>query len=185
MPIAFACACGKTLQVSDELAGRQVKCPSCNGVAVAPTQQPAFEVIADATAPLVPPQAPQAAPRGRAIDPSGPAEGQFQRSKEAPSSGKGGFELTGGEGDRPKEKRPTPNDEGDRPRKDGEKPKHFGLERKVLSGGVAGGLLAMVIAVVWFVAGLAADRIFFYPPVLFVLGLVAAAKGVAAGGGEE
>ena len=37
---------------------------------------------------------------------------------------------------------------------------------------VIGGIVAMVIAVVWFVAGLAGGVIFFYPPVMFVLGLV-------------
>ena len=36
----------------------------------------------------------------------------------------------------------------------------------------------MVGAVVWFVAGLAANRIFFYPPVLFILGIVAVFKGI-------
>ena len=39
------------------------------------------------------------------------------------------------------------------------------------------GLAAMLIAVVWFVLGLLADRIFFYPPVLFVIGIVAMIKG--------
>ena len=41
--------------------------------------------------------------------------------------------------------------------------------------------LMMVIAVVWFVGGLAADIIFFYPPVLFIVGLVAFFKGLAGG----
>jgi hypothetical protein len=48
-----------------------------------------------------------------------------------------------------------------------------------IHGGVAGGLVMMAIAVVWFVAGLFADRIFFYPPVLFVIGLIAVFKGLA------
>lgn len=46
-----------------------------------------------------------------------------------------------------------------------------------LNSGVIGGLLTVAIAVAWFVAGLAADRIFFYPPVLFVIGLIATIKG--------
>lgn len=29
MPISFACTCGKMLRVNDELAGRRVRCPSC------------------------------------------------------------------------------------------------------------------------------------------------------------
>ncbi len=40
------------------------------------------------------------------------------------------------------------------------------------------GILMMVGAVVWFVAGLAGDVIFFYPPVMFVLGFIALVKGL-------
>ena len=36
----------------------------------------------------------------------------------------------------------------------------------------------MVIAVVWFGLGLAGDRIFFYPPILFLFGLVAFVRGL-------
>ncbi len=35
----------------------------------------------------------------------------------------------------------------------------------------------MAGAVIWFVVGLAAGWIFFYPPVLFVLGIVAVVRG--------
>jgi hypothetical protein len=43
-----------------------------------------------------------------------------------------------------------------------------------------GGVGMMVGAVVWFVVGWMAGRIFFYPPILFVIGLVALAKGIMA-----
>jgi len=43
-----------------------------------------------------------------------------------------------------------------------------------------GGVGMMVGAVVWFVVGWAAGRIFIYPPILFVLGIVAVGKGVMA-----
>jgi hypothetical protein len=46
------------------------------------------------------------------------------------------------------------------------------------NAGVIGGLLMMVVAVVWFVVGYAGGRIFFYPPILFIIGLVAAGKGL-------
>ncbi len=52
------------------------------------------------------------------------------------------------------------------------------LEGKVFNGGVVGGLIAMLIAVVWFVGGLMADIIFFYPPILFIIGLVGFIKGL-------
>ncbi len=46
------------------------------------------------------------------------------------------------------------------------------------NGGILGGVLMMLIAVVWFVAGLAAGRIFFYPPILLIIGFVAVCKGL-------
>jgi hypothetical protein len=43
-----------------------------------------------------------------------------------------------------------------------------------------GGVGMMVGAVVWFALGWMAGRIFFYPPILFVLGIVAVGKGLMA-----
>jgi hypothetical protein len=47
MPITFNCACGKTLRVTDEHAGRRIKCPACNAIGVAPKPEPepVFEII--------------------------------------------------------------------------------------------------------------------------------------------
>lgn len=42
-----------------------------------------------------------------------------------------------------------------------------------------GGISAVVISVIWFGAGYAAGYIFFYPPVLFIAGLIAIFKSVA------
>lgn len=51
------------------------------------------------------------------------------------------------------------------------KPRQRSVGFKVFLG------VAMIIgAVVWFVLGLQANRIFFYPPVLLVLGIIAIAK---------
>ena len=43
---------------------------------------------------------------------------------------------------------------------------------------ILGGVGMMVGAVVWFVVGYAAGRIFFYPPILFVIGAIALVKGL-------
>lgn len=51
------------------------------------------------------------------------------------------------------------------------------LEGRIFNGGFWGGLLAMTIAVLWFAAGLMNDTIYFYPPILFVVGLGAIFKG--------
>jgi hypothetical protein len=47
---------------------------------------------------------------------------------------------------------------------------------------VLGGIALMLIAVVWFVAGLLLiDRIFIYPPIMFVIGIVTTVKGLMSG----
>jgi len=51
------------------------------------------------------------------------------------------------------------------------------VEGSVFNSGVLGGVVAMLVAVAWFMAGLANDIIFFYPPILFVIGLGAFFKG--------
>lgn len=54
-------------------------------------------------------------------------------------------------------------------------------ESSFWNSSVLGGVAMMVIAVVWFVGGLAVGFIFFYPPILFIIGLVAFFKGLFAG----
>ena len=46
---------------------------------------------------------------------------------------------------------------------------------------MAGGIAMMLIAVVWFGAGYMAGVIFFYPPILFLIGVFAFLKGLFTG----
>ncbi|UCH98020.1 MAG: hypothetical protein JSV88_14525, partial [Candidatus Aminicenantes bacterium] len=65
-----------------------------------------------------------------------------------------------------------------------EKPKDRGFfapEKKGIQKGVVGGLAMMAIAVVWFVVGYAAGYVFYYPPILFLIGLYAFIKGLITG----
>ncbi len=57
----------------------------------------------------------------------------------------------------------------------------FGPEKRGLDYGMAGGMLMMLIAAVWFVAGLACGYIFYYPPVLFAIGLFGFLRGLLSG----
>lgn len=59
-----------------------------------------------------------------------------------------------------------------------EKGDFFGPEKRGIQKGVVGGLIMIVIAVVWFFVGLAGGYIFFYPPILFVIGIYAILRGI-------
>lgn len=54
----------------------------------------------------------------------------------------------------------------------------FSPEKKFISMGVLGGGIMIAIAVVWFVGGLFAGYIFYYPPILLIIGLYAVIKGI-------
>ncbi|MBS2099559.1 hypothetical protein [Carboxylicivirga linearis] len=57
----------------------------------------------------------------------------------------------------------------------------FGAEKQGMKKGVLGGVVMITIAIVWFFGGLAAGYIFYYPPILFIIGLVAVVKGIMDG----
>lgn len=55
MPIAFNCACGRTLRVPDASAGKRARCPVCSAVVTVPEPEPVFEIV-------VPPLPPEPEP---------------------------------------------------------------------------------------------------------------------------
>lgn len=55
------------------------------------------------------------------------------------------------------------------------------MEKSILTSGALGGVIAMLVAVVWFFIGLMNDYIYFYPPILFVCGLGAVMKALMSG----
>ena len=56
----------------------------------------------------------------------------------------------------------------------------FELEKSALNAGAMGGIGIMALAAVWFVGGYAAGYIFYYPPILFLIGLASTLKAVFA-----
>ena len=54
-------------------------------------------------------------------------------------------------------------------------------ERSALNHGVVGGIALLAIAGIWFYAGWQAGRIFYYPPILALLGVFGIVKGMAEG----
>ncbi|GEM_PF-6285529 len=57
----------------------------------------------------------------------------------------------------------------------------FAAEREGINNGVVGGIFMIVIALLWFFIGRAAGYIFFYPPILGIIGVYAVLKGIFTG----
>jgi hypothetical protein len=57
----------------------------------------------------------------------------------------------------------------------------FAPEKAGIDKGVVGGIAMIVIAAVWFFGGLAAGYIFYYPPILALIGIYAVIKGLTTG----
>ena len=168
MALTFRCPCGLDLEIDDQYAGMQVQCPTCQGLVTAPKRGP--KMAMPVRRPTPPP--PAGSTRSRVTDDADDRPTQRVRL------------IDEDDEDRPRRRRRVEDEEDaeERPRKRSRKKKGAdkpkSLEGKVLNGGVVGGGIAMLIAVVWFVGGLFADIIFFYPPILFVLGMIGVAKGM-------
>lgn len=178
MPIALSCPCGRALNIKDEFAGRKIRCPDCKSVLAVPAEEKEPEDLALEVL------------RGDDPDEDGPPRDERRSAIQAEPP-----EVL------PARPRPPRNDGfPDLRRRDDEdapvpRPKkrreEFRREPKVafergwfgsMNAGVAGGVLMILIAVIWFVAGLAGGIIFFYPPILLVIGIIAIAKGLMGGG---
>ena len=57
----------------------------------------------------------------------------------------------------------------------------FGLEQRGWDAGMLGGLVMMLIGGVWFFGGLFFGIIFYYAPILFLIGLVGFVRGLFTG----
>ncbi len=174
MPIQWTCSCGKVLQAKEEFAGRRSRCPGCGEVQVVPQNE-------EDEAPAPPPPPPRAS-AAQSASGSSRRRVVVEDDDDAP----------------PPPPPPSPSpfanlDEDEEPSEPKKKKKKkplatasrgggvFGPESYGMSKGVIGGLIMMLIAIVWFVGGLACDIIFFYPPILFIIGLVAFVKGLFEG----
>ncbi len=165
MPISVTCACGKSVRAKDELAGRKVRCPGCRGILTIPQPPPAADeeavelFLADP-----PPTRPQ--PRR-----TPPPLASAVRAAALPAV------IPVDE---------EPDDPPEPPQKRRSKSRKRRSERSGFSVAVhpeiITGILMMVGAAVWFFLGLAANRIFIYPPILFVLGIAAVVRGFTGNG---
>jgi uncharacterized membrane protein len=161
MGIPVTCDCGRSLRVKDEAAGRKVRCPAC-GAAIAVPQPDTNPDIEDEALDLLlaAPDRPASAPQ--------PASAAAPDEEPPRSSSKPTVPP-------PAPHRPS-NSPRPKPSARREKSEKRGLsiaaQRSIIVG-----LLMMLGAAVWFFLGLAAGRIFFYPPIMFVLGIGAVIRG--------
>lgn len=169
MPIAFSCACGSRLKARDGSEGRHLRCPKCENLVVVPfpepppAEEPAKSSVEDDAFQLFSSMPDEARQPIRAMPVKSEAD-SIPRSPSPPTP----KEDTWRSSRQYKEEVPEPPLQ----KKKKNKP-----ASQMNVGQVGIGLLMIVGAIVWFVLGLAADRIFFYPPVLLVLGIIAMAKG--------
>ena len=174
MSIPVECACGRTLHLRSELAGKRVKCPNCGGVLNVPA--PESDPEDDAANMLLEDDGDSSPP---------PREQQVTARPPLPSA------PIGPPASRPSYAQPLgdPFDRASRPAKPVAVAKKPARERRSgvsfeegwfgsLNAGMIGGMLMMLIALVWFFGALAVGIIFFYPPILFVIGIVAFLRGL-------
>lgn len=197
MPIQLTCECNRLLVVKDEFAGKKVRCPDCKQVITVPRAAPLVaELIETRPAPprrAVPPPLPPMPP---------PEDAFAERPHKAPPGAiakRPTRDLYDEDDDYDrrdedydddydddraprKKKKKKPKPAGKRKSSyqsphSGSRPGEFGT----INAGVIGGLFMIGIAVIWFIVGLMAGWLFYYPPILFVMGIVAIVKGMING----
>lgn len=149
MQIKFRCPCGLVHSADGDLAGRRVRCKECQQVVIVPGLESG---------------------PSRRSSPSRVTTDELQPQRRLATE----IVEETEEDRRPKRKKKKRAIE-EHHKNQG----FFSAEHGIMNSGVLGGVAVMVGAVVWFVVGLLADRIFFYPPILFVIGIVAVIRGIA------
>ena len=153
MPVHVRCRCGNPLQVSDDLAGKKVRCPECREVLTVPPPPPPpvleEEDVYDHDMNEAISAKPRSSGRGRYAEDSE----DFERPRR-----------------RKKKKEKVPKRKWDAPLFD--KSRTSGNH-----GTVAGGIIMIAVAVVWLVVGLMFGLLFIYPLILMGAGIIAILKG--------
>lgn len=142
------CACGERLAVAAALAGLTVRCKACGASVPVPR--------ADGTLP------PRPAPRPAAVPPPPPPPTAPPKPKTLPPAPTGtDLKRSSGVHD-PQAVAAAPDEQS---------------QEGWFNGGVIGGLGLVLLSVVWLGVGLALDRLFFYPIILFFIGVGTIIKG--------
>lgn len=167
MPVRFPCSCGRQLEVGDEYAGRQARCPECGAVVDVPFH--------DFPAPIPPPMlvGPTEIARPdewghRASDtPRDPIDRDDRRTRDE-------FEEPDDADDDRHRRRRSDDDDWEEP-----EPPPSAWNKRVRSG-----VTSVVIGVVWLGIGLWFGRMFIFPVILLVIGVINVIRGLTSGRDE-
>lgn len=161
MTIPVTCACGRSLRVKDEGAGRKVRCPACGLTVAVPRPDEDQDVEDEALSLLmVAPDRPACASQPAGAPPPDEGVPPPPWRPSAPAA--------------PPSRRSTSPRRKRSKRRDESEGRGFSV---AVHPSIITGLLMMLGAAVWFFLGLAAGRIFIYPPIMFVLGIGAIIRG--------
>jgi DNA-directed RNA polymerase subunit RPC12/RpoP len=170
MPISLSCDCGRKIRVKDEHAGRKVRCPACGIVLEVPVPEMEVEVEGDASDYSItetPKSKPPPLPKSKA-----PVDEQISDRKPLPRPSRAPI-------DEPIAKRsPMPRPRRTKSRRSRSESSGWSMPSIAISPTIITGILMMLGAVAWFILGLAVGWIYFYPPILFVLGMAAVVRGL-------
>lgn len=186
--ITVACPkCGKNLLVPASVAGKQGRCPACQNVFLISAPPPVYEEDLEPIPELAPlDNGTFGAPAPAGFAPLG--NDPFAHSANNPfaPSASSAFTLPPAQPQQYYQNQASPQQTPVNPYMASAAADPYGPKKGGTDGdwgvnaGMGGGLLLMIGAVVWFfVALFAFDVIFFYPPIMFIIGLVAFIKGIA------
>lgn len=179
MPLQIQCTCGKLLRVKDELAGKKARCPGCKAVlevpeltVVVPEEDDAADVAVTTAPPKIgaarsgvdeeeddEPRVKLKNPRDDEVGDDNDEDRRRRRSKR-----RFGDDDDDDDDDEPRPRRSR--------RRDTRSGNAFEPSKSIIAG-----ILLMVGASIWCIAGLIFDYFFFYPPILFIIGIVAVVRG--------
>jgi hypothetical protein len=170
MPIALSCDCGRAMRIKDELAGRKIRCPACAGVLTVPKPERVADED-DEVVTVMPVESPSEALAPR------PSPRQAVKRAET------GVRVPSRE---PVAESPSPFSKPPKPVKRRKVSRSRASRRSgpmlVIHREIVAGVFMMLGATVWFVVGFALGWIYFYPPILFVLGIAAVVRGLTGRG---
>jgi phage FluMu protein Com len=194
--IAIQCPeCTGKLSVPSTAAGKRVKCPKCQSVISIPAasvqeapEEPAPRRATSApstrSAPAERPQS-SPVPKPRKARRAAPQDDNWAEENSEDSFGNDNWDSYDSYNDAPAAMPPKKKGRASSSRESAsrgngyEAPPSQPRSGSSVNWGVMGtGILMMVGAAVWFVVGLMGDVIFYYPPVLFVLGIISFFKGL-------